>query len=79
MGRGLRSSRLAAGSGLELTRDFDVEGNQAASAIPPRPRAATAVEYSMVAAGVGLAVAAIVMSLGSMLKITFYDKLLGLM
>jgi hypothetical protein len=32
-----------------------------------------------VAAGVGLAVAAIVMSLGSMLKITFYDKLLGLM
>ncbi len=43
------------------------------------PCAATAIEYSMVAAGVGLAVAATVMSIGSTLKSTFYDRLLGLM
>ena len=42
-------------------------------------RAATAVEYSLVAAGVALAVAATVMSVGSTLKSTFYDRLLGLM
>jgi Flp pilus assembly pilin Flp len=40
--------------------------------------AATAIEYAMVASGVGLAVAATVMSLGSQLKSTFYDRLLGL-
>jgi len=39
---------------------------------------ATAIEYAMVASGVGLAVAATVMNLGSQLKTTFYDRLLGL-
>jgi Flp pilus assembly pilin Flp len=39
---------------------------------------ATAIEYAMVASGVGLAVAATVMSLGSQLKSTFYDRLLAL-
>jgi Flp pilus assembly pilin Flp len=41
--------------------------------------AATAVEYSLVAAGIALAVAATVMNLGSTVKSTFYDRLLGLM
>ena len=36
--------------------------------------AATAIEYAMIASGVGVAIAAIVMSLGSTLKTTFYDK-----
>ena len=35
---------------------------------------ATAIEYAMIASGVGVAIAAIVMSLGSTLKTTFYDK-----
>jgi Flp pilus assembly pilin Flp len=39
---------------------------------------ATAIEYAMVASGVGLAVAATVMNLGSQLKSTFYERLLGL-
>jgi pilus assembly protein Flp/PilA len=42
-------------------------------------RAATAVEYAVVAAGVALAVAATVMSLGSTVKSTFYDRLVALM
>jgi Flp pilus assembly pilin Flp len=41
-------------------------------------RAATAVEYSLVAAGVALAVAATVMNVGSTIKSTFYDRLLAL-
>ena len=36
---------------------------------------ATAIEYAMVAAGVGGFVAVTVMSLGAQLKSTFYDKL----
>ena len=42
-------------------------------------RGATAVEYSLIAAGVALAVAATVMSLGSTVKSTFYDRLIALM
>jgi len=36
---------------------------------------ATAIEYGIIAAGVGATVAATVWSLGSHLKTTFYDKL----
>jgi pilus assembly protein Flp/PilA len=36
---------------------------------------ATAIEYAMVAAGVGAAVASAVWSLGTSVKTTFYDKL----
>ena len=36
---------------------------------------ATAIEYAMVAAGVGLAVATTVWSVGSALKANFYDSL----
>jgi pilus assembly protein Flp/PilA len=39
---------------------------------------AAAIEYAMIAAGVGVAVAATVMSLGSTLKSTFYEKLASL-
>jgi pilus assembly protein Flp/PilA len=38
-------------------------------------RGATAIEYAMVAAGVGLAVATTVWSVGSSLKTNFYDRL----
>ena len=38
-------------------------------------RGATAIEYAMIAAGVGAFVAATVMGLGATLKETFYDKL----
>jgi pilus assembly protein Flp/PilA len=41
-------------------------------------RAATAIEYGIIAAGVGAAVAATVWSLGTSLKATFYDKLANL-
>jgi Flp pilus assembly pilin Flp len=37
--------------------------------------AATAIEYALIAAGVGATVAGAVWSLGSELKATFYDKL----
>ncbi len=40
---------------------------------------ATAIEYGMIAAGVGACVAGAVMSLGSNLKTTFYDKLAALL
>jgi Flp pilus assembly pilin Flp len=36
---------------------------------------ATSIEYAMIAAGVGAFIAATVLSLGSTLKTTFYDKL----
>jgi pilus assembly protein Flp/PilA len=36
---------------------------------------ATAIEYAMIAAGVGGFIAATVMNVGSTLKSTFYDKL----
>jgi Flp pilus assembly pilin Flp len=39
---------------------------------------ATAIEYAMIAAGVGGFIAATVFSLGSSLKTTFYDKLAAL-
>ena len=38
---------------------------------------ATAIEYALVASGVGAFIAATVWSLGSQLKTTFYDKLTG--
>ncbi|MBM3531000.1 MAG: Flp family type IVb pilin [Alphaproteobacteria bacterium] len=41
-------------------------------------RGATAIEYAMIAAGVGAFIAATVMGLGSSLKETFYDKLANL-
>jgi pilus assembly protein Flp/PilA len=41
--------------------------------------AATAIEYSLMAAGIAIAVAATVMSLGSTVKSTFYDRLMALM
>jgi Flp pilus assembly pilin Flp len=40
--------------------------------------AATAIEYAMIAAGVGTFIAATVIGLGSHLKTTFYDKLAAL-
>ena len=39
---------------------------------------ATAIEYALIASGVGACVAATVWSLGSALKTTFYDKLSGM-
>jgi pilus assembly protein Flp/PilA len=39
---------------------------------------ATAIEYSLVAAGVGVAVASAVWSLGTAIKTTFYTKLSNL-
>jgi pilus assembly protein Flp/PilA len=39
---------------------------------------ATAIEYAMIAAGVGTCIAGTVMTLGSSLKTTFYDKLASL-
>jgi pilus assembly protein Flp/PilA len=38
-------------------------------------RGATAIEYAMVAAGVGMAVATTVWSVGSALKTNFYDSI----
>ena len=38
-------------------------------------RAATAIEYAIIAAGVGATVAATVWGLGTHLKTTFYDKI----
>jgi Flp pilus assembly pilin Flp len=40
---------------------------------------ATAIEYSVVAAGVGLTVSTTVWNLGGKLKSTFYDKLASLL
>jgi pilus assembly protein Flp/PilA len=42
-------------------------------------RAATAIEYGLIAAGVGATVAGTVWSLGSHLKTTFYDRLAALL
>jgi pilus assembly protein Flp/PilA len=39
---------------------------------------ATAIEYALVAGGIGVAVASTVWSLGSTLKTTFYDKIGGM-
>jgi Flp pilus assembly pilin Flp len=39
---------------------------------------ATAIEYALVAAGVGAAIAATVFGFGSALKTTFYDKIAAL-
>jgi Flp pilus assembly pilin Flp len=42
-------------------------------------RGATAIEYALVAAGVGAAIAATVFGFGSALKTTFYDKIAALL
>ena len=39
----------------------------------------TAIEYAMIAAGVSVAIVGAVMSLGSHLKTTFYDRLAALL
>ena len=41
-------------------------------------RGATAIEYAMIAAGIGATVAAVVFQLGSKVKENFYDRLAGL-
>ena len=41
-------------------------------------RGATAIEYAMIAAGIGVAVSASVWSLGTAVKTTFYDKMTSL-
>lgn len=41
--------------------------------------AATAIEYALIAAGVGVAVAATVWNLGSEVKQNLYDKIAGLL
>jgi pilus assembly protein Flp/PilA len=40
---------------------------------------ATAIEYAMIAAGVGAFIAATVLGMGSQLKTTFYDKLASIL
>ena len=40
---------------------------------------ATAIEYALIAAGVGAAIAATVFGFGSELKTTFYDKIAALL
>jgi pilus assembly protein Flp/PilA len=40
---------------------------------------ATAIEYALIASGIGAAVAATVFSFGSSLKTTFYDKIAALL
>ena len=42
-------------------------------------RGATAIEYGMIAAGVGAAIAATVFSLGSAVKSNLYDKISGVL
>ena len=42
-------------------------------------QAATAIEYALIASGVGVAIAATVFSFGSALKTTFYDKIAALL
>jgi pilus assembly protein Flp/PilA len=42
-------------------------------------RGATAIEYALIAAGVGAAIAATVFSFGSDLKSTFYDRIAALL
>jgi Flp pilus assembly pilin Flp len=41
-------------------------------------RGATAIEYALMAAGIGVTISATVFSLGSDLKANYYDKLAGL-
>ena len=41
-------------------------------------RGATAIEYALIAAGIGAAVASTVWGLGDTIKTTFYDKLLSM-
>jgi len=42
-------------------------------------RGATAIEYALIAAGIGATIAATVFSFGSDLKTTFYDKIASLL
>jgi|HubBroStandDraft_6_1064221.scaffolds.fasta_scaffold872257_2 Flp pilus assembly pilin Flp len=58
----LRRAPRAASSGIFVQFAADQAG-------------ATAIEYSMIAAGVGVAISAAVWSLGTGIKTTFYDKL----
>jgi len=41
-------------------------------------RGATAIEYAMIAAGIGAAIAATVFTLGTELKTNFYDRIAAL-
>ena len=61
----VRRTRLI--SGRELRRFYADEGG------------ATAIEYAMIAAGVGAFIAATVLGMGSQLKTTFYDKLASIL
>jgi pilus assembly protein Flp/PilA len=42
-------------------------------------RGATAIEYALIACGVGAAIASTVFSFGSQLKTTFYDKIAAML
>ena len=42
-------------------------------------RGATAIEYALIACGVGAAIASTVFSFGSSLKTTFYDKIAAML
>jgi pilus assembly protein Flp/PilA len=42
-------------------------------------RGATAIEYGIMAAGIGAAIASVVFGFGSSLKTTFYDKIASLL
>jgi pilus assembly protein Flp/PilA len=64
-GRALRPAFRAGSSGVFARFAADETG-------------ATAIEYSMIAAGVGVAISAAVWSLGTAIKTTFYDKLASL-
>jgi len=42
-------------------------------------RAATAIEYAMIAAGIAASISGVILTLGSTLKSNFYDKLAALL
>jgi len=42
-------------------------------------RAATAIEYAMIAAGIAACISGVILNLGSALKSNFYDKLAALL
>jgi pilus assembly protein Flp/PilA len=62
--RGCRTSTVEL---MRVTADFAID-----------ERGATAIEYAIVAAGVGCAVAGAVWNVGGTVKTTFYDKLASL-
>lgn len=59
--------RLCRAEGAALARRFLADEN-----------GATAIEYAMIAAGVGATVSAAVVMTGETVETTFYDRLLGL-